>query len=174
MIISLYIYIHVFVLRRYATSADVGKTGGFQLRMHQLPHRADFGLRGTSDHVGILSSWGVMTIMKHSFLFTDIMNTCVIPSHSQDVQRQLAQLIMLHGFSTNSDCPGTEKLVTTWVQHCWLSEGAPLDIELHPGSGDLKPHQVFCVKGWNRAVCSLACLYAMFQRAELLEAWSSW
>lgn len=30
---------------------DVGKTGGQFIRPFHLPHRQDYGLRGTSDHV---------------------------------------------------------------------------------------------------------------------------
>lgn len=42
---------HLACLRNYITVNDVGMTGPAHIRPMHLPHRQDFGLRGTSDHV---------------------------------------------------------------------------------------------------------------------------
>ena len=77
--------------------------------------------------------------------------------------------MMLNGLCTNSDIPGTENMVTTWVDSSWLLEPA-MSVDLNPGSGDLPPQKVFAVKGWNRAICALTCLFACFERADLVQA----
>lgn len=51
------------LVRSYVTANDVGKTGPVQVQPHHLPHRQDYGLRGTSDHV----------IMLHWFHFSGYM-----------------------------------------------------------------------------------------------------
>lgn len=38
------------ICRRYIKASDAGVLGAVQIRAHHLPHRADFGLRGTADH----------------------------------------------------------------------------------------------------------------------------
>ena len=84
----------------------------------------------------------------------------------------LMQLILLNGFSSSADLPGVEKLCATWVQKGWLSKetrGSKAE-DLGWSAGSLVPEQLWMVKGWNRSVCLLGCLYACFADKELLEA----
>lgn len=52
--ICIYAYHHP---RTYVTVADLDNTGGQSLRPYHLPHRGDFGLRGTPDVDGTLVSF---------------------------------------------------------------------------------------------------------------------
>ena len=95
-------------------------------------------------------------------------------SWAKDVQKQLAQLILLNGFQTCPDTPGVEKLCGTTLNSAWLSGpnrtwDVVQDLSLAPTT--FSPESIFCVKGWNRSICCLTVLYAAFDSAELLQAW---
>lgn len=93
--------------------------------------------------------------------------------NSKEVQRHLCQLVALNGFVSDSNVPGTEKLTATWLDKGWIREpslniSAETDLGLAPKS--VPPQTLFMVKGWNRSVCGLAVLYAMFDCEELRQA----
>ena len=92
----------------------------------------------------------------------------------QDVQRLLAQLIMLNGLQSNPDIPGTEKMVITSVDEKWLTERrlwiSSSELELETKEKLIPPQSVFLVKGWNRSMCALLVLLAAFEMVPLLEA----
>ena len=87
---------------------------------------------------------------------------------SKDVQRQVAQLIMLNGMVTDANQPGVEKLVATFLVPSWLLSPA-LDIDMEHGGAYLGPQKIFLVKGWTRAVCCLTVAYALMDCPELLQ-----
>ncbi|CAK9106282.1 FO synthase subunit 1 [Durusdinium trenchii] len=91
---------------------------------------------------------------------------------SDDVQRLLSQLIMLNGLCTNSDVPGTEKMVVTSLDDGWLKSPRNFlsvsDIGAHKGL--LPPESVFMVKGWNRGVCGIICMLAAVECEDLRKA----
>lgn len=157
-------------LRSYITKDDLGKVGPYLLRPVHLPHRNDYGLRGTSDVEQILvPPKHVRSSNDHMLIWI----TLYIHGHdwnSEDIQYALAQLICLNGFQSNSDIPGTEKIVFTAMKSSWLSEPA-LDMSavvLH--DCPLQPQQLFMVKGWNRSVCCLAILWACYDNNTMFEA----
>ena len=131
------------------------------LRPWQIPHRADFGLRGTSDIARYLVFQGAPA------------HVVVFHFSIEEVQHQLMQLICLNGLQTNPDCPGCERVVGTWLQKEWLQlpreEIEASDFNAPPEP--LGPEKIFMVKGWNRSVCGLGVLYAAFKNKELLKAW---
>ncbi|CAL1138958.1 unnamed protein product [Cladocopium goreaui] len=88
---------------------------------------------------------------------------------TEDVQRQVAQLIMLNGMVTDANQPGVEKLVATFLVPSWLLSPA-LDIDMEHGGAYLGPQKIFLVKGWTRAVCCLTVAYALMDCPELLQA----
>ena len=92
---------------------------------------------------------------------------------TKDVQRQLAQLILLNGFQTCPDTPGTEKVVCSFLEPSWLTD-KPLNVSAARDMGldqeTLNPQSLFFVKGWNRSLCCLAILFAMYEDRSLLEA----
>ena len=79
----------------------------------------------------------------------------------------------LNGFVSDSNVPGTEKLTATWLDRSWVRE-PPLNIsaqtDLGLGSKSVSPQTMFMVKGWNRSVCGLSVLYAMYDCPELYQA----
>ena len=92
----------------------------------------------------------------------------------------LSQLIMLNGLQSNPDIPGTEKVVVTDIDPKWLSTKAnfisasELEVDAKSAIGKLvSPGQIFCVKGWNRSVCGLLVLLAIWEMPNLVEAWLS-
>eukprot|EP00435_Cladocopium_sp_Y103_P053548 s2064_g17.t1 len=125
----------------YATEESFASPGAHILRPWMLPHRSDYGLRGTCD----------------------------------DVQKCLAQLILLNSFLSNPDNPGTEKLVICSSDERWLTSKrvwiAPREIgELQADL--LAPQSVFAVKGFNRSTCALLVMLACYELAPLMEAGS--
>jgi hypothetical protein len=92
---------------------------------------------------------------------------------TKDVQKQLAQLILLNGFQSCPDTPGTEKVVCSFVERSWLVD-KPLNISAARDMGldqeMLNPQSLFYVKGWNRSLCCLAVLFSMYEDPTLLEA----
>eukprot|EP00435_Cladocopium_sp_Y103_P038864 s3343_g10.t1 len=97
---------------------------------------------------------------------------------TQDVQRSLAMLILLNGLKTDPSQPGVEKMVITEVNDKWLVENrmriSSSDLEFAGGDkqlGDmLSPQVVFAVKGWNRSICAIAVLMAIYEMPQMLEA----
>ena len=87
---------------------------------------------------------------------------------SKDVQRQVAQLIMLNGMATDANQPGVEKLAATFLVPSWLLSPA-LDIDMEDGGAYLGPQKIFMVKGWTRAVCCLTVAYALMDCPGLLQ-----
>ena len=92
---------------------------------------------------------------------------------TKEIQQALAQLILLNGMLTDANVPGCEKVTVTMVQKNWLQspsvafknkEDLNFDDRLAP------PLAIFMVKGWNRAICGLTVLFAMFENPSLLEA----
>ena len=149
-------------LRSYCMATDFnGPKLALHLRPWQLPHRADFGLRGTSEFARYLVFQGAPA---HVVVF----HFCI-----EEVQHQLMQLICLNGLQTNPDCPGCERVVGTWLQKEWLQlpreEIEASDFNAPPEL--LGPEKIFTLKGWNRSVCGLSVLYAAFKNKELLKAW---
>jgi hypothetical protein len=92
---------------------------------------------------------------------------------TKDVQKQLAQLILLNGFQSCPDTPGTEKVVCSFVERSWLVD-KPLNISAARDMGldqeMLNPQSLFYVKGWNGSLCCLAVLFSMYEDPTLLEA----
>lgn len=91
---------------------------------------------------------------------------------TKDVQRALAELIMLNGLLSCPDTPGVEKLCATLVQPAWLSQ-RPHNIS----GGDLGldattagPGPLFMVKGWNRSTVAIGVLFAAYECAEIYQA----
>ncbi|CAK9013615.1 Uncharacterized protein SCF082_LOCUS12009 [Durusdinium trenchii] len=84
---------------------------------------------------------------------------------ADEVQRLLSQLMMLNGLATHPDLPGTEKLVVTTVDEKWLKSPrvfvSPKDFDAPKGL--LPPETCFMVKGWNRGVCALLCMMAVWE-----------
>ena len=93
-------------------------------------------------------------------------------SGTEEVQRLLSQLMMLNGLATHPDLPGTEKLVVTTVDEKWLKSPrvfvSPKDFDAPKGL--LPPETCFMVKGWNRGVCALLCMMAVWELETLREA----
>ena len=86
------------------------------------------------------------------------------------MQHALSQLICLNGCLTNPNNPGVEKMVVAVMKSSWR-ESAPVDVSgMKLGEMDVEPLTFFCVKGWNRAVCTLAVLMAAFESPSMLEA----
>lgn len=100
------------------------------------------------------------------------MHHCHMFIGAQDVQRLLSQLIMLNGLCTNSDVPGTEKMVVTSLDDGWLKSPRNFlsvsDIGAHKGL--LPPESDFMVKGWNRGVCGIICMLAAVECEDLRKA----
>ena len=92
--------------------------------------------------------------------------------HPEEVQRQLAQLICLNGMQTCPDTPGTEKTVCAFVETSWLKDKPPpiscADVGIDPKN--IAPNSFFFVKGWNRSVCAMAVMYAIYSEPDLLQA----
>ena len=155
----------------------MGKTGPFQIRPFQLPCRQDYGLRGTSDHVFWLQTNRNFMICFDGI--TPIIFTlnrsyqCPILKFSQDLQKQLCQLILLNGFATCPDTPGGEKLCVAHLERSWLKSppsNIKVDTDLDMDPTTLPPNALFMVKGWNRAVCCLGILYSAWTNEELFQA----
>ena len=132
------------------------------LRPFHLPHRADFGLRGTSDSV-------CCSVCK-----LELIKNAILPLETtEEVQHQLMQLVALNGFQTNPDVPGCERMVGTWLQREWLSAGrevVPASEIANCCANLLDAEQLFMVKGWNRSVCALGVMYMCYCNEELLQA----
>ena len=166
-------------IRTYSTDADLATEGAsLHLRPYHLPHRVDYGLRGTSDHDPYLK-----IIWKSSWFYLwapfcgtvhGILNH--LDSHvvaTKEVQHGLAQVVLLNGFQTNPNVPGTEKVVGCTVQRPWLRCG-PTHVNVADVSGAPMASlgQLFVVKGWNRSVVCLGVLWACYTTPELLkEGW---
>ena len=91
----------------------------------------------------------------------------------QEVQRQLAQLILLNGMLTNPDLPGCEKVCGTFLNPAWLNEPCrAFDVEhdLSMDPNTLGPEKIFMVKGWNRSCCCLLVLFGCYKNEEILKA----
>ena len=146
--------------RTYVTADDVGKVGPLEVRPYHLPHRSDFGLRGTPDPV------------RYSVFFKMLFDLIVVFFESEEVQRHLAQLVMLNGFATDANQPGTEKLCATYMERTWMAEPPAWNIkakDLNLPAGAMAPQSLFMVKGWNRSIAALSVLYAMWEKPELLQ-----
>ena len=98
---------------------------------------------------------------------------CQISECSQDLQKQLCQLILLNGFATCADTPGGEKLCVAHLDRSWLKSppsNIRVDTDLDMDPTTLAPNSLFMVKGWNRAVCCLGILYSAWTNDELYQA----
>ena len=73
---------------------------------------------------------------------------------TKEVQHALAQLILLNGFQTDPNKPGTEKVVGCAVQPSWLftKPTALKADDVCSQSTLVGPGRFFLVKGWNRCV----------------------
>ena len=61
-------------------------------------------------------------------------------------------------------------MVVAVMKSSWR-ESAPVDVSgMKLGEMEVEPLTFFCVKGWNRAVCTLAVLMAAFESPSMLEA----
>lgn len=151
--------------RTYSCDADLGVEGhSLYLRPWQLPHRADYGLRGTSDGDLLLVFCWKHTV-SHSFQQT----YCSLLT-TEEVQQALMQLVMLNGFQSNPNRPGCEKLVMCQVQHRWLFKAPTVVKATDVGQAGLaEPGALFCVKGWNRCVSCLGVLWAMYSNPKILQ-----
>ena len=86
------------------------------------------------------------------------------------MQRQLAQLILLNGFQTDADVPGSERLCATALDSTWLrGSHRSFDVgqELQMDPKTLGPESLFMVKGWNRSVACMGVLYAAYDEPDL-------
>lgn len=81
-------------------------------------------------------------------------------------------VMMLRGMQSDPNQPGTEKLVITEVNDKWLTENRVRISSADVGADAnlLSPQAAFAVKGWNRSVCCLSVLLAVFEMPLLLEA----
>ncbi len=159
-------------IRSYIKNTDLGKVGPYLLRPVHLPHRNDYGLRGTSDVEQILVPPKKSSNIKWSHADLNQLIR-LIHGHdwiSEDIQHALGQLICLNGFQSNSDIPGTEKIVFTAMKQSWLSEPALDMSSVVLTDCPLGPQQLFMVKGWNRSVCCLAVLWACYDNNTMYEA----
>ena len=162
-----------YVPRTYSTDADLSQDGAsLFLRPYMLPHRVDYGLRGTSDgeplflnRIGpkarFVRNWSPLNSKGDSLIV--VMTT-------KEVQHQLCQLQLLNGCQTNPNVPGVEKMVGCVVQSQWLFKASTkltgTDLQ-QPQMAS--PGRLFVVKGWNRSVCMLGILYACFEKPEILQ-----
>ena len=154
-------------LRTYATQSAFMSPGPFHFRPFMLPHRHDFGLRGTADWDPCLNQPKCHNNIKH---WNDLKPTST--NHPEEIVRLLTQLMVLKGCLTCPDLPGCEKLCVTPVQKSWLKEPAHVvtcaDLGIDPLL--LGPGQAFMVKGWNRAICCLIVMLATYECEELRQA----
>ena len=90
----------------------------------------------------------------------------------EDTALHLSQLVLVNGFASNPDIPGTEKLCVTQARSKWLETPLPAfaSAEVGASAGLAQPGTAFLVKGWGRSVVALGVLLAAYQRPELLEA----
>ena len=70
---------------------------------------------------------------------------------------------------TDANLPGVEKVVITGMKSAWKTSPRMdfSDFKL----SDVAPDAFFMVKGWNRAVCALAVLWACYEHEGMYEAW---
>ena len=98
------------------------------------------------------------------------METCCI---FEEDQHRLCQLMVLNGFLSNPDIPGTEKLCVSVAEPTWLAS-PKMDLEVSecgmPDDGIAPPESFFFVKGWSRSVCCLAVLWFSFKSEEFRQA----
>ena len=50
------------IRRSYLAAADVHTVGAGVIRPFHLPHRSDFGLRGTADNAALVLQWDVLFV----------------------------------------------------------------------------------------------------------------
>ena len=83
---------------------------------------------------------------------------------------------MLHGlrFRTNADMAGTEKVAVAQIRPELKPADFPTiavgDVTSSMDSGMLAPMSVFCVKGWSRCVCAVACMRHAYETPEAFKA----
>lgn len=147
-----------------------------------MPHRSDYGLRGTSDSEPLFNI--IVQVIVRDCCSTPLFNIIVqslfcltlfflepsIGCVTEEVQHQLAQVVLLNGFQTDPNRPGTEKIVGCAVQKAWLS--VPPTVVKSSDFTQLQiagPGELFLVKGWNRSVVCLGVLMACWQCPELLK-----
>jgi len=77
--------------------------------------------------------------------------------------------MLLHGYTTDANIPGTEKLVVSAL-HPDVGMKPAFSFECHELSPDyaslLPVYGVFMVKGWSRTISAFTILLAGFQRPE--------
>ena len=146
--------------RSYVTSSEIEKPGAFIVRPWMLPHRLDYGLRGTADSVG--------PSIEIPFLRRTLLRIL------EEQQHAIRPCILLNSFQTNPDLPGVEKLCGCLVDAKWLSQGNPMSMPLADiGCEDdnlAGIQRLFMVKGWNRSICMLGILLAAWEDEEILQA----
>ena len=179
------LYLRLVLPRQYATVEAFESPGAHILRPWMLPHRSDYGLRGTCDvehwikismaldfekpfQTSLLGSTTLLWLCTYPFTSCDCLS-------NQEVQKCLAQLIGMNSFLSNPDIPGTEKLVICGSDDRWLSNQriylSPREIgDLHGNL--LAPQSVFAVKGFNRSTCALLVILACYELVPLMEAGS--
>lgn len=91
----------------------------------------------------------------------------------EEDQHRLCQLMVLNGFLSNPEIPGTEKLCVSVADPSWLASPKK-DLEAAecgmPDDGIAPPESFFFVKGWPRSVCCLAVLWFSFKSEEFCQA----
>lgn len=158
--------------RNYAGPTSLEKDGNVLLRPWHLPWESQCGLKGMCE----FDFWMCIKYMLIQFTVIEFEQKKILNSsvNSQEVIRQLGQLVCMNGFLTDPSEPGTERLVITKPRlelgmvssfRCDSSE-----IKSTDGPEMLQAHGLVYCKGWTRSLVFVLVLHMAFENPTFWEA----